>query len=276
MSDRTPRFAAALLVAAVVHAAHHVRSNRTNSAMEGGMDQTRNLLGDIDRIVAARHAGDRMQRPIRLARRDVDRTIAAIDRIVEQQNSIHPMGMAMAASIIGAGHDAAAPCAEHGQLLLPFDGSPIPTLLCNATVTITGNLGSLSSTFASGTTFNNVRLTINAFTEDIGVSASFGGGGLNITSVESGDDQFVSVQQTAGDETCFVTLNEPDGEPADIDFGRTGVPADLDCDDQVGPSDLAIMLGQWGCTYYFCTADLNGDYDIDAEDLAILLANWTK
>ena len=49
--------------------------------------------------------------------------------------------------------------------------------------------------------------------------------------------------------------------------------ADLDGDDAVGPSDLAILLGAWGPNPG-SPADLSGDGVVGAADLALLLAGW--
>ena len=49
--------------------------------------------------------------------------------------------------------------------------------------------------------------------------------------------------------------------------------ADLDNDGGVGPTDLALLLGDWGpCVG--CAADFNGDGVVGAFDLAILLGSW--
>ena len=51
------------------------------------------------------------------------------------------------------------------------------------------------------------------------------------------------------------------------------IPADLDGDGEVGPIDLAFLLGSWGpCAG--CPADFNGDGVVGAFDLAILLGSW--
>ncbi|MCH8963347.1 MAG: hypothetical protein IIB58_00180 [Planctomycetes bacterium] len=50
-------------------------------------------------------------------------------------------------------------------------------------------------------------------------------------------------------------------------------PADFDGSGDVGPFDLAQLLGSWGrCVG--CPADLDNDGDVDAADLATLLGNW--
>ncbi len=51
------------------------------------------------------------------------------------------------------------------------------------------------------------------------------------------------------------------------------IPTDLDDDGEVGPADLALLLGDWGpCAD--CPADFNGDGVIGPFDLAVLLGNW--
>lgn len=47
--------------------------------------------------------------------------------------------------------------------------------------------------------------------------------------------------------------------------------ADLNGDGVVGPTDLTILLGQWGTAGL---ADLNGDGTVNGSDLSILLASW--
>jgi len=48
-------------------------------------------------------------------------------------------------------------------------------------------------------------------------------------------------------------------------------PADLDHDNVVSSSDIAILLNQWGLPG---AADLNGSGAVDASDLATLLSSW--
>ncbi len=48
---------------------------------------------------------------------------------------------------------------------------------------------------------------------------------------------------------------------------------DLDGDGVVGPADLLLLLGDWGCTE--CSADINCDGVAGAGDLIILLGNWS-
>lgn len=50
-------------------------------------------------------------------------------------------------------------------------------------------------------------------------------------------------------------------------------PADFDQDGEIGPSDLATLLGSWG-PCLGCPEDLDGNDNVGAADLAILLGNW--
>ncbi len=67
----------------------------------------------------------------------------------------------------------------------------------------------------------------------------------------------------------------PGGE-AIVRFTVLAVVGDLDGNGEVGPFDLALLLGSWGpcAECQDCPADLDGDCTVDAADLAILLGNW--
>jgi hypothetical protein len=52
------------------------------------------------------------------------------------------------------------------------------------------------------------------------------------------------------------------------------IPGDLDGDDDVDLTDLAILLGSYGIENPWEDADIDGDGDVDLSDLAILLSNY--
>ncbi|MCH8879288.1 MAG: hypothetical protein IID34_05330 [Planctomycetes bacterium] len=101
---------------------------------------------------------------------------------------------------------------------------------------------------------------------------------------EGGINQYVCSQQptftpdsrTAYATTCF--LGNVAGYVYALRIGDEVEPTtgDLDGDGEVGPFDLALLLGSWGpcgdCED--CPADLDGDCRVGAADLAILLGNW--
>jgi hypothetical protein len=67
---------------------------------------------------------------------------------------------------------------------------------------------------------------------------------------------------------------------AQVDSNEDGVAdclsvrfGDFDLDGAVGPSDLAVVLSDWGAAQG-SIGDLDGDGSIGAMDLAILLSRW--
>ena len=88
-------------------------------------------------------------------------------------------------------------------------------------------------------------------------------GTLQFTTPGSGDDWVLVVDDAAQD------FSPPGGKVSPPQS------ADLDGDGVIGPSDLAIMLSQWGqCEG--CAADLNTDGEVGPDDIASLLAEWNR
>lgn len=107
------------------------------------------------------------------------------------------------------------------------------------------------------------------------------------SAIDGGDAEIMLFPSPPVDEdACFgesyitVAIQYAFSSPADTD--GSGIPdeceagGDLDGDGNVGPVDLAMLLGSWGpcgdCAA--CPADLDGDCTVGPGDLAILLANW--
>jgi len=95
-------------------------------------------------------------------------------------------------------------------------------------------------------------------------------------------DGTLSLVCLAGDYTgctdMATEVNSPTnfaGETGSVEVGPCS-PADLDVTGDVGPFDLALLLGSWGpCPAKDeCPADLDGDGDVGAFDLALLLGAW--
>ena len=72
-------------------------------------------------------------------------------------------------------------------------------------------------------------------------------------------------------ELLVTDLVSPSGIALDIP--SVSCPADLDQDGDVGPTDLALLLGDWGACDG-CPADFNNDGSVGAADLAQLLGSW--
>ncbi len=91
--------------------------------------------------------------------------------------------------------------------------------------------------------------------------------------------QFTVNQQysVTGELTLWVSPSGPGGtaEIAGLAFecSLNACPSDLDENDEVGASDLAILLSAWGPNPGH-PADFNADDTVNASDLAILLGSW--
>ena len=72
------------------------------------------------------------------------------------------------------------------------------------------------------------------------------------------------------EEILLNPLLDADG---DGELDECGCTADLDGSGDVGPFDLALLLGNWG-SCKGCAADLNGDGQVGPFDLALLLGAW--
>lgn len=132
-------------------------------------------------------------------------------------------------------------------------------------------------TLASGTCQSDIIAALNTFT-CLGITAEQDPSDparVRIATLGSGLQQFVCVQQLEEEDRGFLFKSSDgvDGDDALCDVGEGGFLGDLDCDVDVGPSDLAILLGAWGASHH--VADLDGDGVVGVEDLAILLGVWS-
>jgi hypothetical protein len=70
-----------------------------------------------------------------------------------------------------------------------------------------------------------------------------------------------------------ILLDPSADQDGDGELDECACPADIDGSGDVGPFDLAVLLGAWGpCAE--CPADLNEDGQVGAFDLALLLGSW--
>jgi flagellin len=68
----------------------------------------------------------------------------------------------------------------------------------SVTLEVSGNLGSVQLTFASGTTISSIVTAINAATQTTGVSAAVSGADFNVQSTSYGASQFVGLKTISG------------------------------------------------------------------------------
>ncbi len=84
-------------------------------------------------------------------------------------------------------------------------------------------------------------------------------------------DAWPSIQAGFGATVSSGTPGAPNGDNAHQLAPFCGCLGDLSGNNEVGPDDLAILLGAWGGSG---AADLDGDGTVDAADLAVLLGAW--
>lgn len=117
----------------------------------------------------------------------------------------------------------------------------------------------------------------------VGAAAHAGGGSFAITRYTIDGGGGVS---SGGGFTVRGTIGQPDASIVPATGGGFALsggfwfsstpapcPGDFDGDGEVGASDLAILLGEWGATGG-SPADLDGNGTVGAPDLAILLGLW--
>ena len=132
-------------------------------------------------------------------------------------------------------------------------------------------------TFASGTSQGSIVAALNAVGGSLGLIAEQdpqATARVRLSTIATGAHQFVCVQELDPRDPglIFASAESTDGATADCDLGEGGFFGDLDCDGEVGSSDLAILLGAWGESPHL--ADLDADGIVGPIDLAILLAVW--
>ncbi len=121
----------------------------------------------------------------------------------------------------------------------------------------------------------NARLNIGSPCIDAGNDAAVPDDGRD---VDNDDD---TTEPTPDRDLNMRFFDAVAGSGQDVDMGAyenqhdVDCPADFNGDGDVGPFDLAVLLGSWGpCPG--CPADLDCDNDVGAADLAILLGSWGR
>ena len=84
----------------------------------------------------------------------------------------------------------------------------------SVTLEVTGNLGSVQLTFASGTTISSIVTAVNAATETTGVSAAVSGANFNVQSTSYGSSQFVGLKALSG--TYAINADRDSGRDAQV------------------------------------------------------------
>lgn len=101
----------------------------------------------------------------------------------------------------------------------------------------------------------------------------------------SGSGTFTHIEETTrfngtiiarrfGAETLPMNAVILEGSRIELEYTPAGRPTDLDGDGQVGLSDLALLLSDFGCSEPPCIGDVDADGDTDISDLSQLLADF--
>ena len=170
------------------------------------LQQTRALLVELQALLhSPRTATDALGNDVRARAREVTRSLALIDRAVNQatRNETQPAPLGMCA----------APADEAVAFLstnLTYANGGKGSL----TLEITGNEGTQQFTFASGTSQSSIIAAINSFTKTVGVEAeqsTMNTGRVQMTSVDPGTDSLIRLRVLNGPDLIFA---EPIGGPA--------------------------------------------------------------
>lgn len=143
-------------------------------------------------------------------------------------------------------------------------------------LTIEGNLGKQSLTFASGTSMNNIIAAINTFDRQTGVKAGLSDENprwVELNSVKNGEEQFVRVTELEGDNPIIYTdINDPQASFGEVDYGD-GIRGDFNCDGKRDAKDLVALIETWGqCRG--CPEDLDESWIVDVDDLRLFIDLW--
>ncbi len=110
----------------------------------------------------------------------------------------------------------------------------------------------------------------------VGDPGTFGGGNVSSISTIDNVEHLYVTNLDAGD--YVIEVKRKTGAQSTVPVAvawfmtDTGPLGDLNGDDHVDASDLAILLGAWGAA---APGDLDGDGAVNASDLALLLGAWT-
>lgn len=193
------------------------------STAEGALNETSKLLLDIRAlIVSTANEGALTEEEVEANQLEIDSLIASIDRIANTTGfgslKLLDGSLEYTLSSINANnidtatvYSARVPEGSSQDIVVQVIGSAQTAVLqatgattSATTIELTGNQGSETLSFASGTTIASIAASINAVRESTGVSATVDGGTLSLNSIRFGSNQFVQVRTLSG---TFVDSN---------------------------------------------------------------------
>jgi flagellin len=133
-------------------------------------------------------------------------------------------------------------------------------LAANTDVTLAGNLGTYDFSFTAGTNVATMASTIEAQKDTTGVSAVNSGGNLVLTSLEYGEDEFISADVTLGSLPFTSGTTSDYGVDPTVLVNGVAAPADGLL---VNASSNSLTM-RFTLTEAFATATGSTTFDIDA------------
>jgi flagellin len=220
------------------------RTNAMLDVADGALKEVEGLLTDIESLIAA-SVGDQISASEKAANQaQIDQAISSIDRIIRTTNfagkSLLNGELAIQASeSTGKAEDIRIYSRKSGtssqslsvSVTTASSSAALSTTNSStgaATYTVTGKLGSATVEISDTDNLAAEVVKINAVKEQTGVSATAGSGnGINFSSVETGSDQFVSIDMVSGGGSAgWVDTHVQNGADADVTVGGVSAAAD--------------------------------------------------
>ena len=263
-------------------AVHGLIARTVPSAPPKPLDETSSLLKDIREHSRDAHAAPRAQS-------EPDASIAAIDRIDSFFDLRNAEPVFEPRSMVGE-H----PCDEPASVYLSTNaallfhdssGDDQCDAVNSVAIEVAGNYGAQEFTFTSGTPMGIIIKVINTFADQTGVSGAVAADNdhrIELRSTETGSDQFVTVTVLDERLECLSIVCQDEFSDCAFeatDFGESGLPGDVTCDQIVDVADMLFVLKNWGACpsgNVPCPGDANFDGVVNVTDLLLVLGNWSE
>ncbi|MEL6328909.1 MAG: flagellin [Planctomycetota bacterium] len=220
------------------------RADQVVNIAEGGLQETSNLLSELQGLLTASSSDAGLSREEKEANQlQVDSILQTIDRISSstsfqgikllngnfdyqttnvatgvtdfQVNGAKFGGTTLDVDVV------VTQSAQQAGVFLSFGGTAIDlTAGSTFSLEVVGSLGSREISFASGTTLTDVAAAINTFSDITGIDAAVSGTGIRLDSTLFGSQEFVSVRNTSESNVTLAgaglyQLNAGDSDVAD-------------------------------------------------------------
>jgi len=272
----------------------NARTDSMLSVVDSSLGEISTLLGEIETLVAASSSSENLtDSEIATNQSQIDDALAAIDRIVSQSSfngkrlldgsfSIQHTGFAgnayldnlrvfsrsQSTSDTSLSVERVA-SAETASATFAFMRSTGSNTSGTTQVAITGALGTVNLTIASGLTQSQVITAINAAKDQTGVSAIQQATSIKLNSTSFGSDAYVSVEVLSGGSINNTQASGGDGSTANDILSsskQSGVDAEITVNGQTAATDgLDVLYTANGLSLSFTLAEDFGTGNTAAE-----------